>query len=54
MTGEFRAVTPAIVAGLLAGGSQFFNQPDVQTDTGVELEAAVDEVLQLVIAAIGA
>ena len=50
--GEFRQVTPAIVAGLLAGGSQFFNQYDVQTDTGLALEPAVDEVLALVIRAI--
>ncbi len=53
-SGEFRPVTPAVVAGLLAGGSQFFNQPDVQTDTGVDLEPAVEEVLHLVIAAIRA
>ncbi len=52
--GEFRPVTPAVVAGLLAGGSQFFNQPDVQTDTGVALDVAVDEVLRLVTAAISA
>ena len=52
--GEFRDVTPAVVAGLLAGGSQFFNQPDVQSDAGIDLEAAVDEVVQLVIAAIRA
>lgn len=52
--GEFRPVTPAVVAGLLAGGSQFFNQPDVQTDTGVALDVAVDEVLRLVTTAISA
>jgi AcrR family transcriptional regulator len=50
--GEFRPVTPAVVAGLLAGGAQFFNQPDVQADTGLELEVAVDEVIALVVRAI--
>lgn len=50
--GEFRPVTPAVVAGLLAGGSQFFNQPDVQTDTDLDLGHAVDELLDLVVLAL--
>lgn len=52
--GEFRPATPAVVAGLLAGGSQFFNRPDVQSGTGLELEVAVDEVVGLVLAALAA
>jgi AcrR family transcriptional regulator len=52
--GEFRPVTPAIVAGLLAGSAQFFNQPDVQADHDVDLEHAVDELLDLVVRAVRA
>lgn len=47
--GEFRSATPRIVAGLLAGGAQLFNQPDVLADSGVDLVAATDELLDLVI-----
>ncbi|MDJ0771703.1 MAG: TetR/AcrR family transcriptional regulator [Ilumatobacter sp.] len=50
--GEFRPVTPAVVAGVLAGSAQFFNQPDVQTDHGLDLERAVDELLDLVVRAV--
>ena len=50
--GEFRPVTPAVVAGLLAGSAQFFNQPDVQSDHDLDLERAVDELLDLVVRAI--
>jgi AcrR family transcriptional regulator len=53
-TGEFRPVTPAVVAGLLAGGAQFFNQPEVQADHDLDLERAVDELLDLVVRAIRA
>jgi AcrR family transcriptional regulator len=53
-TGEFRPVTPAVVAGLLAGGGQFFNQPGVQADIGLTLEQAVDELLELIVRAIQA
>ena len=51
--GEFREVTPRIVAGMLAGGAQLFNQPDVLADSGIELTAATDELLDLVIRALG-
>ena len=47
--GEFRPATPRIVAGLLAGGAQLFNQPDVLAETGIDLAAATDELLDLVI-----
>lgn len=47
--GEFRPVTPRIVAGMLAGGAQLFNQPDVLADTDIELATATDELLDLVI-----
>lgn len=47
--GEFRAVTPRVVAGALAGGAQLFHQPDVLTDSGAELATATDELLDLVI-----
>ena len=50
--GEFRSVTPRIVAGMLAGGAQLFNQPDVLADAGIELTAATDELLDLVISAL--
>lgn len=46
--GEFRPVTARIVAGMLAGGAQLFNQPDVLADAGIELPAATDELLDLV------
>jgi AcrR family transcriptional regulator len=52
--GEFRPVTPAVVAGLLAGSAQFLNQPEVQSDHGLELGLAVDELLTLVTRAIRA
>jgi AcrR family transcriptional regulator len=51
-TGEFRPVTPAVVAGTLAAGAQFFNQSEVPTEHGLSLEAMVDEVLDLVLHAI--
>lgn len=47
--GEFRSVTPRIVAGLLAGGAQLFHQPEVLADSGVELAAATDELVDLVL-----
>lgn len=46
--GEFRPVTPRIVAGMLAGGAQLFNQPDVLAESGIELASATDELLDLV------
>ena len=46
--GEFRPVTARVVAGMLAGGAQLFNQPDVLADSGIELAAATDELLDLV------
>lgn len=46
--GEFRPATPRIVAGMLTGGAQLFNQPDVLADAGIELAAATDELLHLV------
>lgn len=50
--GEFRPVTPRIVAGMLAGGAQLFNQPDVLADSGIELTRATDELLDLVVRAL--
>jgi AcrR family transcriptional regulator len=50
--GEFRPVTPALVAGMLAGTAQFFNQPDVQADSDLDLGHAVDELLDLVVRAL--
>lgn len=50
--GEFRPVTPAVVAGLLTGSAQFLSQPEVQTDHDLDLEPAVDELLDLVVRAI--
>ena len=47
--GEFRPVTPAVVAGVLAGGAHFFNQPDVQTDSGVALEQVAGELVDLIL-----
>jgi len=52
--GEFRPVTPSIVAGLLAGGGQFFSQPAVQTDIGLGFEQAVEEMLELIVRAVKA
>jgi AcrR family transcriptional regulator len=53
-SGEFRPVTPGVVAGLLAGAGQFFNQSGVQIDIGLTLEQAVDELLELIVRAIRA
>lgn len=50
--GEFRPVTPAVVAGLLAAGAQRFSQPDVMSDEALALEHVGDEVLDLVLRAI--
>jgi AcrR family transcriptional regulator len=50
--GEFRSVTPAVVAGVLAGGAQFFNQPDVQSDSGVDLERAAAELVELILSSL--
>jgi AcrR family transcriptional regulator len=52
--GEFRVVPPVVVAGMLAGSAQFFGQPDVQVVTELDLEHAVDALLDLVVRAIGA
>lgn len=46
--GEFRPVTPRIVAGMLAGGAQLFSQPDVLAESGIELARATDELLEMV------
>lgn len=51
--GEFRSVTPRVVAGMLAGGAQLFSQPDVLADGGIELADATDELLDLVIRSLG-
>lgn len=50
--GEFRSVTPRIVAGMLAGGAQLFNQADVLADADIELAVATDELLDLVVRAL--
>lgn len=50
--GEFRPVTPRIVAGMLAGGAQLFSQPDVLAESGIELTRATDELLDLVVRAL--
>jgi len=50
--GEFRQVDPAIVAGVLAGAGQFFNQPDVLSDTGLDLERAIAGALDIVVRSI--
>ena len=50
--GEFRPVDPAVVAGVLAGAGMFFNQPDVQADTGLDLEHAIEGTLDLVVRSI--
>jgi AcrR family transcriptional regulator len=52
--GEFRAVDPAIVAGVLAGTGMFFNQPSVQSDIGLDLEPAIEGALDLVVRSIRA
>lgn len=52
--GEFRPATPSVVAGLLAGGGQFFNQSTARHDLEVSFEQAVDELLDLVVRAITA
>lgn len=52
--GEFRQVSPVIVAGALAGSGLFFGQPDVLADAGIDGARAIDEVLDLVTHAIRA
>jgi AcrR family transcriptional regulator len=51
-SGEFRPVEPAIVAGVLAGTGMFFNQPDVQVDSGLDLERAIEGALDLIVRSI--
>jgi AcrR family transcriptional regulator len=50
--GEFRSVTPAVVAGMLTAGAQLFNQPEVVAENGLDMAAATDELLDLVIRAL--
>lgn len=52
--GEFRPVEPAVVAGVLAGTGMFFHQPDVQSDSGLDLQHAIDGALELVVRSIRA
>lgn len=52
--GEFRSVEPAVVAGVLAGTGMFFHQPDVQSDSGLDLQHAIDGALELVVRSIRA
>jgi AcrR family transcriptional regulator len=52
--GEFRPVEPAVVAGVLAGTGMFFHQPDVQSDSGLDLPHAIDGALELVVRSIRA
>ena len=47
-------MSPAIVAGVLAGTGMFFNQPDVRNDTGLDLERAIEGALELVVRSIRA
>lgn len=51
--GEFRPVTPRVVAGVLAGGAQLLSQPQVLAGSGIELAAATDELLDLVTRSLG-
>ncbi len=50
--GEFRPVDPAVVAGVLTGAGLFFNQPDVLSETGLDLEHATTAALELVVRSI--
>lgn len=52
--GEFRPVTPTVVAGILAGVGLYFNQPEVLDDLDRSSDAILDEVLDLAITAIRA
>jgi len=52
--GEFRAVSPAIVAGTLSGSGLFLGQPDALADAGIDGAQAIDEILDLVTHAIRA
>ena len=53
-SGEFRPVTPTVVAGILAGGGLYFNQPEVLDDLDRSNDAIFDEVIDLAIRAIKA
>jgi AcrR family transcriptional regulator len=53
-SGEFRPVTPTVVAGILAGGGLYFNQPGVLDDLDRSNDAILDEVIDLAITAIRA
>jgi AcrR family transcriptional regulator len=48
-SGEFRPVSPPIVAGVLAGSGLFFNQADVLADTPADFESIVDALLDIVL-----
>ncbi|RIK07267.1 MAG: hypothetical protein DCC48_04085 [Acidobacteria bacterium] len=47
--GEFRTVSPAVVAAVLAGSGLYLSQPDVRGDLGLSRADATNEVLDLVL-----
>ena len=53
-SGEFRPVTPTVVAGILAGGALYFNQPEVLGDLDRSNDAIFEELIDLAIRAIKA
>jgi AcrR family transcriptional regulator len=46
--GEFRPVSPSVVAGVLAGSALYFNQSGFLAEAELDHDAAVDELLELV------
>jgi AcrR family transcriptional regulator len=50
--GEFRAVTPGVVAGILAGSALYISEPDVIAGIGIPAETATGEIADLLIRAI--
>lgn len=52
VVGEFRSVTPGLVAGVLAGSGLFFSQPNVLPDIGLTYSETVDALLDLVMSSL--
>lgn len=50
--GEFRPVTPAVMAAVVAGSSIYLTQPEIVDDVGMEFPRLVSEMLDITLAAL--
>ena len=51
-SGEFRPVTPAVVAATITGASLYVMQPDVTDDTGLDVDALAREMLDITLSSL--